>query len=394
MTSDASGARIGLPARPRVGRRELLAAREAFLADRLAATLLEAIPDLAVVLNDRRQVIAFNERTVEVVATGDPSRLIGLRPGDLLECVLALEGSDGCGSDPGCAECGGAQGILSCLETHRACSREYRLRSTRHADGGALEFDAHASHVGVDGRDLVLLVLRDISAEKRREVLERTFFHDTLNTLTALLAVASLLGSPTEPPEQHEEDREEVVRLAEQIAEEVTAHRHLLAAEAGALQVRLSVREVAEIVDEVVGAYRRHSLADGRVLVRGEAPAAALETDVALLRRVLGNLVKNALEATAEGGTVTVGACLEGDRVRFSVRNPGVIPPRIQSMIFQRSFSTKAESGRGIGTHSVRLLTERYLGGKAWFVSAEPDGTEFLVELPLQFEAAASDGSE
>lgn len=54
--------------------------------------------------------------------------------------------------------------------------------------------------------------------------------------------------------------------------------------------------------------------------------------------------------------------------------------------IFQRSFSTKGK-GRGIGTYSVRLLSENYLKGNISFVSNEYEGTIFTVELNKVFPA-------
>jgi hypothetical protein len=80
---------------------------------------------------------------------------------------------------------------------------------------------------------------------------------------------------------------------------------------------------------------------------------------------------------------VRVSAETQGDAVVFRVHNPGAMPEAVQRQIFQRSFSTKQGEGRGIGTHSVRLFTERYLGGQVEFTSAEADGTAFTVSLPL-----------
>jgi sensor histidine kinase regulating citrate/malate metabolism len=73
--------------------------------------------------------------------------------------------------------------------------------------------------------------------------------------------------------------------------------------------------------------------------------------------------------------------------VLFKVHNPGVIPGDIQKQIFQRSFTTKEGSGRGIGTHSVKLLTEGYLGGAAAFTSDADNGTTFTVEIPREHAA-------
>ena len=62
---------------------------------------------------------------------------------------------------------------------------------------------------------------------------------------------------------------------------------------------------------------------------------------------------------------------------------PGVIPPDDQLQIFQRSFSTKGR-GRGLGTYSIRLLGEAYLGGAVSFTSTQRTGTTFRIELPLE----------
>jgi sensor histidine kinase regulating citrate/malate metabolism len=105
-------------------------------------------------------------------------------------------------------------------------------------------------------------------------------------------------------------------------------------------------------------------------------------TDRRLLGRVLGNMIKNALEAIRPGSRVTLSCQEDDDCVVCRVHNPGVIPPDIQMQVFQRSFSTKAAQGRGIGTHSMKLLGERYLYGKVSFASRDPDGTTFWIRLP------------
>jgi sensor histidine kinase regulating citrate/malate metabolism len=58
-----------------------------------------------------------------------------------------------------------------------------------------------------------------------------------------------------------------------------------------------------------------------------------------------------------------------------------VMPEAVRMQIFQRSFSTRG-TGRGIGTYSIRLLTEKYLKGTVVFTSSDPEGTIFFVELP------------
>ena len=93
-------------------------------------------------------------------------------------------------------------------------------------------------------------------------------------------------------------------------------------------------------------------------------------------------MVKNALEASGNGQTVTLACGVDGNSVWFEVHNPAFMPRNVQLQIFQRSFSTKGD-GRGLGTYSIKLLTEQYLGGRVWFETDEVRGTVFKVSLPL-----------
>ena len=92
------------------------------------------------------------------------------------------------------------------------------------------------------------------------------------------------------------------------------------------------------------------------------------------------------VEVTGEGDlqAVEVGPdrAREAGAVSLSVRNAGVIAPDVQARIFQRSFSTKAVRGRGLGTYSMKLFGERYLGGEVSFSSSPGAGTVFTVRVP------------
>jgi len=253
--------------------------------------------------------------------------------------------------------------------------------------------EVQTQFLNVAQADLVVLSLRDISAEKRRGVLERAFFHDVLNLVAGVRAIAELLNEQATSPAQEEEYRQSLRLLSRQLSEEITAQRQLVAAERGELTLNLATVAVPELLESVAELYRNHDVARGRTLQVQTCPECSVETDATLLRRVLGNLVKNALEASAVGETVNLEAVEEGETVVFTVRNPGVIPQDVQKQIFQRSFSTKGELGRGIGTHSVKLLGERYLGGQVSFTSRAPEGTAFTVRLPWRIRTDRSGGA-
>jgi len=93
-------------------------------------------------------------------------------------------------------------------------------------------------------------------------------------------------------------------------------------------------------------------------------------------------MLKNALEATESGGSIRFTMNIESGVIVFNVWNPAAMPEEVCRQVFQRSFSTKGP-GRGIGTYSMRLIAEQYLGGRVSFSSNEFSGTEFTVRLPV-----------
>jgi len=365
----------------RAGAPELATARRGFLDNIVATALLEAMPDLALVLNPERQIVACNARVLEAVGVRNPDLLVGRRPGELFLCVHAAAAADGCGTGEACDVCGALNSILECLTTKDSAVKECRMTTSGAGDGGALELEVQSTYFAVGGGEYVIVALHDVSAEKRRGVLERTFFHDVLNITTGLYSLAELLRIEDDPAAE-EEYKRELLLMVQQVNDEIQAQRQLLAAEKGKLELRLDDVSVDETLDYVADIYRSHSVSRGRTIAVDGCAGCRLRTDGVLLRRVLGNLLKNALEATPEGGTVTIAAIDQDDSIAFEVRNPSVIPADVQKQIFQRSFSTKGGSGRGIGTHSVKLLTERYLSGRVAFTSTDATGTIFTVVLP------------
>ncbi|MHB9025829.1 MAG: sensor histidine kinase [Armatimonadota bacterium] len=359
----------------------LQATRQAFLANDLAVTLLEAIPALAFVLNRERQIIAANTRFRQALNVDDAA-LLGLRPGEAVGCLYACDGPGGCGTGRYCLYCGAVDAILAALDNHDNATRECRILTRGAADGGMLELEVQASFFSVTEHELVVAVMRDISGENRRRLLERIFFHDVLNTVSSISMVSQLLESVEEGSALMGDLKQTLARLTKQVSEEIVAQQQLLAAEQGDLQVMPTEALVADILCELQAfSCNGDPQLHGRIAMT-VPPDCRIVTDLTILRRVLVNLVKNALEATPGGETIDVTAEQRDGEVTFHVTNPGIIPEEIQRQIFLRSFSTKGGQGRGIGTYSVKLLTERYLGGSVAFVSREPEGTRFTVTLP------------
>lgn len=376
--------RIASPATARrAPLKEVIAVRQRLLLDRMLNSLIEALPDYALILNQERQVVAVNSRLLQGFGFADITELLGKRIGEVFGCINAADGPDGCGTSIHCSVCGALMAILESQERNTQSCHECRLTLKR--DGSALDLEVIANPATIDRIPLTLCIIKDISDQKRRSVLERVFFHDVINTAGGIHGLASLLAdSRTIPPEKEAEYKGWMVQLSHRLIDEINHQRKLLAAEQGTFKPDLGLVEVGKLLQEVQALYSAHDIAAGRQLCLGEVPPISVISDAQILRRILGNLVKNALEATPAGGTVTLSATDDGDTLTFTVANPGVIPPDVQLQIFQRSFTTKGGSGRGIGTYSVKLFGERYLKGKVAFSSCAPDGTVFTVTIPKQ----------
>lgn len=248
----------------------------------------------------------------------------------------------------------------------------------------AVDLRVWARPIVLGGETLLFFTADDIADEKRKGFLERIFLHDILNTASALKGFTNLMDMKGTSL-----SREDMIRrialLSEQIVDEINAHRLLMSAENGELE--LDVQEVGSrrILDGVLKIYDRpETLEQRRIVVAPDSPDVVLQTDPTLLLRVVGNMAKNAIEASVPGETVVVGCREEGARIVFWVRNDAFMPENVRMQIFNRSFSTKGV-GRGLGTYSMKFLTERCLRGTIGFTSTEAEGTIFVVSCPREF---------
>jgi signal transduction histidine kinase len=102
------------------------------------------------------------------------------------------------------------------------------------------------------------------------------------------------------------------------------------------------------------------------------------------LLEVLNNLLVNACEAMPEGGHITLKAYPSGRQAVIEVVDSGPgIPATIRQRIFDPGFTTKAETGSGIGLSTVKKIVEQLHHGSIEVVSEEGEGTAFRIRLPL-----------
>lgn len=337
--------------------------------------VVQVIPHIVLILNQQRQVVFANNRALEAFAVPHLNAVLGKRPGELLHCAHADESTHGCGVSEFCRTCGAVHAILSSLQGSEAV-RECRISQK---SGDALDLRVWATPLSVAGEAYTVFSIKDIGDEKRRAALERIFLHDVLNTAGIVSSYAWMIEQDGAAASQWIGD---LNRAAQRLVDEIMGQRQLLAAENGDLQVTFTAVDAGELLEQVKREYFWNSQDRGvRLLVEKTAEPEFVKTDLALLGRVIGNMVKNALEAAERNETITLAYAATAETLVFSVHNAKVMPRHVQLQIFNRSFSTKGE-GRGLGTYSIKMLSERYLHGRVWFESRQGAGTTFFGEYP------------
>lgn len=339
-----------------------------------------AINGLGAVLNKNRQVVYANNEFIRSFGFENLESLLGKRPGEAISCIHSTEMPMGCGTSEACSVCGAVNAILESQVTGVRSVKETRITSQINEKNVSWDLKVTSSPIKFFEEYYYLLMIEDVSNEKRRLALERIFFHDILNIAGGLNGLLSVLKEGADP-----EEARALIDISEEtsrnLIEEIMLHRQIRAAENGDLEVKIENIKSGEFLNSALGKIIYHEVAKNKtIIIDQDSDDVEFESDRILLQRVIINLLKNALEATDEKGNVKLGCKSNGDHVIFTVQNDAVMPADIKLQIFQRSFTTKGK-GRGIGTYSIKLLTENYLGGKVSFISNETVGTLFSVTI-------------
>jgi heavy metal sensor kinase len=155
-----------------------------------------------------------------------------------------------------------------------------------------------------------------------------------------------------------------------------------------------------ELVGECVHSARTLALAKKISLIYKEAPESPIQADESLLRRMILNLLDNAIKYTSEGGRVTVTCCRAGEEYVLSVTDTGGgIPTELQPRIFERFFrADKARSreengggGAGLGLSISRWIAEAH-HGRLELTCSDSGGSTFAAYLPAEPLPSATSG--
>lgn len=342
------------------------------------SVILEEIPNIVLVINDARQIVYANRAFINQLEFKNGEQVWGQRPGECLGCIRSTISSNGCGSTAHCKVCGFAN-VISNSEKGKKSSGECNIIVN---GGETLSYSVYTRPFLFNNQNHIFCYLQDISDKVTQQYLERAFLHDIQNSVTVLHAMHDMLDDLTE-----EEIKTTIQDLSSKLNEEVNAYRLICSAEKNQIKVRPETINITSLVtntkDELLNirAFRNKK-------VNIKSNALDFYTDKTLLRRVLMNSIKNALEASMDDQPINIEINQNKgiSHCEIHVKSIPLIPMNTQLQIFQKSFSTKGR-GRGWGTYSIKILTENYLNGKVSFVSNEKERTVFTLSIPeLNYE--------
>jgi heavy metal sensor kinase len=219
---------------------------------------------------------------------------------------------------------------------------------------------------------------------------QRRFMADASHEIRTPVSIMRTAADVTlsQPRRDESEYREALVAIAQQttrLTRLVDDMLVLARADGGGYPMVMTSVDLAAVVNECVRELGARA-EDKGITVHTSLEPLTLTGDEALLRRMLSNLVGNALAYTAKGGSVDISLAKADGRLTLSVADTGPgIPPEDRERVFERFVRldpARAAGGAGLGLAIARWVAEAH-GGTVRVVSSGSDGTVFAASLPV-----------
>ena len=244
-------------------------------------------------------------------------------------------------------------------------------------------------------------IIRDVTEQNRierlRDDVHRMMRHDLKSPLVGIVGLAGLLLKGDNLTEQQRKETSMIQELGERMLGFIDRTRDLFQMEEDSYELNaqevnllgilgrierelkpLALRKKANLVFTLFG---RPINLETEYVILGE------ET---LLEIMFANLMKNGIEASPEGDTISVSidTVERPGQMRFhliDIHNMGVVPTDIREKFFEPYTTKGKEGGTGLGTHNALLVVRTHKGDIS-FTTAEEEGTHVTVRLPGDYE--------
>jgi two-component system sporulation sensor kinase A len=347
--------------------------------------LIDMLNDAVFVLDDS-QYLYVNRRGADLLGYFDPSEIIGT---DVYQHV-APEFRDFVRNR--------VQGRLKGEDVPSM----YEIKLLKR-DGSTIDIEVDASRIMFEGKPASLAIEKDVTAIKQmqdqvkkhtvdleQQVEKRNQELLEAQQFAAAGRMASMVGHDLRSPLQSIKNASYLIRRQPERSDEMlnsidsSVDRALAMLEELRHQTRetpLKV-EATDLPGMIVNILKETPVGENiAVDMRLDPTLKVVEVDPLKVRRVLENLVRNALEAMPNGGRLTVETKGEGDYFTVLVTDTGVGIPRERFPNLFRPFYTTKSNGLGLGLAYSQKAAEAH-GGTIEVESEVGKGTTFKVRLP------------
>lgn len=262
--------------------------------------------------------------------------------------------------------------------------------------GGTHPVQVYARKVVFDEAASIQWILRDITERKDldvlREDLTAMIYHDLRSPLANVLSSIEMIANII--PESEKDASESILRIAhrslDRIQRLISSLLDLNRLEQNQPLGEQQVIAISNLVEDALEAVK--PVADGSnqaidISLADKLPAVMVDVD--MIRRVLINLIENAIKYTPPKGKIALRAEREGQFVRIFVQDNGPgIPEADRERIFDKFTRLKNKGGPGglgVGLAFCKLAVQSH-GGKIWVEAMPGKGSKFIFTLPVAKE--------
>ncbi len=258
-------------------------------------------------------------------------------------------------------------------------------------DGRVITCSIHNTPIDWEEEPADMITLTDITSIKEmarlREDVERISRHDLKSPLNGIINLPKLMLEDDNLTDTQREFLQLVVDSGHRMLAMINLSLTLFQVEQGVYQYAPVPFDLLNVLRQVINENRHLAeslLVELRLEVRGfgDPPPkwVSIQGEELLTYSIFSNLLRNALEASPKGGTVTL--AIERDAgTDIEIHNQGLVPLDIQESFFDKYVTSGKKGGTGLGTYSAKLLA----GVQGWEItmrSSPVDGTTVTVHIP------------
>ncbi len=392
--------------------------------DAQLTAIIESVPFVMILVDKDRRVRQINAEGAEF-AGRSPEELSGLRAGEALRCIHALDDPRGCGHGASCEACPVRNTVLDTISQQRRYDNvETEMTFSRPEGEVQRTFLFHTTPLEVAGKSMALVVFDNITEwRKTQQGLEQTnkrleetlqelrntqhqvidqerqralnqmasgIAHDFNNALAPIQGFTKML---LDNPDKMLTDRDKAVEYL----------RHIRKAAGNATQTIRRMRKFFRPREEDtltpidLNTVIKDAVEITKPRWKEEAQAAGQNIEIQTeledvpyvlgneseINEVLTNLIFNAVDAMPKGGFITIKTAVQNNKVLMQFTDTGTgMSKETQQKCLDPFFTTKGAGGSGLGLAAVKGIVQRH-SGELSVNSSQEGGTRFDIAFPV-----------